>query len=394
MQRNGKAVVVHAPQILEQHLGLAAGVDENQRGLVALDQIVDLAERVARRMAGPGQPLLCVEHLDNRRRAAGGHDEVGGDVLPSRLRHQEARQQFRLGDGRRQADGADLGRQPKQPREAERQQIAALGRDQRMQFVEHDALQRAEQERRIVGGQQQRQLLRRGEQDVRRIAPLPLPPRHRRIAGAGLDLDRQPHLGDRRFEVARDVDGERLQRRDIEGVQAAGALDAAAGGDDALAICRQWRGKLHQRRQKSRQRLAGAGGRDQERRAAVTRLRQQRQLMLARRPAARGEPFLKTVRQQRSRRRGRVGKEIGRRHAQEVSGSGGFVEGGMKRAGASPSFRARRARPGTSNPGSICACRNDDHLLVITAFLVATTTRPGAGHCPRCGRTDCRDGRV
>ena len=34
MQRDGEAVVVHAPQILEQHLGLAAGVDEHQRGLV------------------------------------------------------------------------------------------------------------------------------------------------------------------------------------------------------------------------------------------------------------------------------------------------------------------------------------------------------------------------
>jgi hypothetical protein len=57
-----------------------------------------------------------------------------------------------------------------------------------------------------------RQLLRRGEQDVRRIAPLPLPPRHRRVAGAGLDLDRQRHLRDRRFQVARDIDRQRLQR--------------------------------------------------------------------------------------------------------------------------------------------------------------------------------------
>ena len=107
-----------------------------------------------------------------------------------------------------------------------------------MQFVEHDALQRGEQERRVVGGQQQRQLLGRGEQDVRRIAPLPLPPRHRRVAGAGLDLDRQPHLGDRRLQIARDVDRQRFQRRDVEGVQAAGALHAAAGGDDALLACR------------------------------------------------------------------------------------------------------------------------------------------------------------
>ena len=104
-----------------------------------------------------------------------------------------------------------------------------------MQLVEHDALERSEQERRVVGGQQQRQLLRRGEQDVRRVAPLPLPPRHRGVAGAGLDFDRQRHLGDRRFKIARDIDRERLQRRDIKRVEAAAALHAAPGGDDAAA---------------------------------------------------------------------------------------------------------------------------------------------------------------
>ncbi len=166
-----------------------------------------------------------------------------------------------------------------------------------MQLVEHDALERGEQERRIVGRQQQRQLLGRGQQDVRRIAALPLPPRHRRVAGAGLDLDRQPHLGDRRLQIARDVDRERLERRDVERVQAAAALHAAPGGDDATARARPpraaSRGQLHQGRQKSRQRLAGAGRRDQQRRAVLARLGQQRQLMLARRPAARGEPFWK-----------------------------------------------------------------------------------------------------
>ena len=78
MQRDREAVVVHAPELLEQHLGLAAGVDEHQRGLVALDQVVDLADRVARGVAGPGQPLARVEHVDDRRRRAAGDHEVGG----------------------------------------------------------------------------------------------------------------------------------------------------------------------------------------------------------------------------------------------------------------------------------------------------------------------------
>ena len=64
MQGDGEIVVVDAPQFLEQEFGLAAGVDEDQCGLVPLDQLVDFAERVARRMAGPGQMFLGVEHAD------------------------------------------------------------------------------------------------------------------------------------------------------------------------------------------------------------------------------------------------------------------------------------------------------------------------------------------
>ena len=201
--------------------------------LLRLDQFVDFRERVAGRVAGPGQALARVQHLDDGRGGAAGDDDVGGFAVAVALRHQETRQRFRLRHGRRQPDGAHLRRQLPQPRQPERQQIAALGRHQRMQFVEHDALELRKQKRRVVGRQQQRQLLGRGEQDVRRIAPLPLPPRHRRVAGAGLDLDRQPHLGDRRLQVARDIDRERLQRRDVERVQAAAPLHAAPGGDEA-----------------------------------------------------------------------------------------------------------------------------------------------------------------
>ena len=42
-----------------------------------LDELVDLIERVARRMAGPRQPLARVEHGDIGRRAAFGDDEIG-----------------------------------------------------------------------------------------------------------------------------------------------------------------------------------------------------------------------------------------------------------------------------------------------------------------------------
>jgi hypothetical protein len=165
-----------------------------------------------------------------------------------------------------------------------------------MQFVEHDAPERGKQKRRVIRRQQQGQLFGRGQQNVRRIAPLPLPPRHRRIAGAGFDLDRQAHLGDRGFQVARDVDRKRLQRRDVERVQASAARHAAAGGGEGAAG-----GQFHQRRQKTRERLAGAGRRDQKRGTIRAGLLKQRQLMRPRRPATRGKPAQKILGQQRVR---------------------------------------------------------------------------------------------
>ena len=73
----------------------------------------------------------------------------------------------------------------------------------------------------------------------------------RRVAGAGLDRGpAAPISSTGRVEVARDVDRQRLQRRDVERVQ------ALAGGA---------RRQLDQARQEAGQRLAAARGRDQQR---------------------------------------------------------------------------------------------------------------------------------
>ena len=98
--------------------------------------------------------------------------------------------------------------------------------------------------------------------------------------------DRQAHLRDRRFEIARDVDGERLERRNIERVDAACA-DAGCEFDEA--------------RQEAGKRLAAAGRRDEQHIVALRRMIEQRQLMRPRRPAAPGEPVLEKRRQQRGR---------------------------------------------------------------------------------------------
>ncbi len=220
MQRDGEIVVVRPPQLLENEFRLAAGVDEHQRGLVRLDQCVDFAQRMQRRMAGPGQMLRGVEHGDVGLRARLRHHQIGARRAARRLRHQKSAEIVRLGYRRRQPDGGEPRRQREQPRQAERQQIAALRGDERMQFVEHDALERAEQIGRVGRRQQQRQLLGRGEQNVGRIAALALALRCRRVAGARLELHGEAHFAHRNFEVARDVHGKRLERRDIERVQA------------------------------------------------------------------------------------------------------------------------------------------------------------------------------
>jgi hypothetical protein len=112
-----------------------------------------------------------------------------------------------------------------------------------VQLVEYHPLERPEEVGRVGGGQDQRELLGRGEQDVRRIAVLALALRGGRVATAGLDADWQSHFGDWPLQVTRDINGERLQRRDVEGVQPAFAPDTSSGGDD-LARARRHRAGL------------------------------------------------------------------------------------------------------------------------------------------------------
>src|SRR5262249_49714647 len=91
-------------------------------------------------------------------------------------------------------------------------------------------------------------------------------------------------------------DRQRLERRDVQRVQAAGPWRASRQTTQP----RLWRcrysaalAQLNQARQKSSQRLAAAGGRDQQHRAAGARLGQELELMRARRPSALGEPARK-----------------------------------------------------------------------------------------------------
>ena len=77
-----------------------------------------------------------------------------------------------------------------------------------------------EHRRRVGQREQQREAFGRGEQQVRRRLALAAAFVAARVAGAGVDAERQRQLVDRPGQVARDVGGQRLQRADIERVQA------------------------------------------------------------------------------------------------------------------------------------------------------------------------------
>jgi hypothetical protein len=164
-----------------------------------------------------------------------------------------------------------------------------------MELVEDHRLQTLEEAAGILRGQQQRNLFRRCEQDVGRVELLPLPLEYRRVAGAGLQPDRQTHLGDRRLEVAMDVDGERLQGRDVERMRS----------DHRFAGPRRWLraapGKIDEARQEAGERLPSASRRNQQHGPSGLRLREELDLMRSRRPALLREPRAESRREKRLR---------------------------------------------------------------------------------------------
>ena len=111
MKRNRKVVVVRAPQLLEQKFRLAARVHEDQRGLVRFDEAVDITERVTRRVAGPGQVLLGVEHYDIRLRPRLRDHEIRTRFALRQLWHQKTTQVVGFGNRSGQSDRRELRRQ-------------------------------------------------------------------------------------------------------------------------------------------------------------------------------------------------------------------------------------------------------------------------------------------
>ncbi len=280
MQRDRQRFFIAPPQLLKDIFGLRPRIDEDEGQFRGPDRGVDFAESMPRAMSGPGQKLPGVENAKIGGGAVGRCDE-GGQRVGAPLRRQPAAQFVRIAHRRGKPRRGQGWRDGAQPRKPETEQIAAFRAGDGVQFIEDDAAKRGEQMFGVGAGEQKRQLLGRRQQNIRRISALALALGGGGVAGARLNANAKPHLGDGERQIALDVDGERLQRRNIKRVQ-------------SPPVGRLF--EIDEGRQKSGQRLARAGRRDQQR---ILRPRgaQQRHLMRSRRPAPRGEPGEKSRRQ-------------------------------------------------------------------------------------------------
>ena len=138
-----------------------------------------------------------------------------------------------------------------------------------MNFVDHDRTQASEHGETVGIAQQQRERFGRGEQDLRGLHPLTRLAIGGRVAGAGFDANVDAHFIERRDEIPLDVDRQRLERRDVKGVQPLGRLL------DQFGECRQETGE----------RLAGPSGRNEKCVLTGSSLSQHVKLMATRGPA-------------------------------------------------------------------------------------------------------------
>ena len=285
VQGDGQVVLVQPPQLLEGELGLEAGVDEDQRRPGPLDRLIDLGHGVVGGVAGPGHLAFRQQHVDDRRRARRAAHQV--HVLGAWSGASQRRITSGSSTVAERPTRRRLGRELLQAGEAQRQQVAALGGPDGVDLVDDHAAQVLEIAPRALPGAEQGQLLGRGQQDVRRLHPLALAAgrcRCRRCATSALIGRPISTIG--RHQVALDVDRQRLQRRDVEGVH-------------ARAAC--WRrgplGELDQAGQEAGQGLAAAGGRDQQGVAARPSPSPPSPAGARRAPAARLEPVGEARRQ-------------------------------------------------------------------------------------------------
>ncbi len=229
------------------------------------DQVHHRRRGVARGLAGPGRRLGGVEDADVGLGAGVGERAPGCRGRGSRRGPRGPRRWRR---GRRGASPAPGSARRARPRASWSPRFEF---GQRVDLVDDHPREAGEDLRRLRVGEHEGEGLRRGQQDVRRVDALAGALGGAGVGGAVLDADGEAELGDRRGEVAADVGGERLQRRDVEGVEA--GRRRGAERDEAG--------------EEARQRLAAAGRGDEQRRG-VGGAGEERELVRVRRPSRGG----------------------------------------------------------------------------------------------------------
>jgi hypothetical protein len=207
-----------------------AGVDEHQGGVMLGHQIGDPVVDAAEQLVRGHRAELVVGHLDGdvelagpsgvgdvRQRTAGA-DQHAGDPLDGALGGAEPDPDRRLAAGRHH--------QALEPLEREGQVGAALVARHRVDLVDNDRAGAGQRCPALLRGEEDVERLGRGDQDVRRPARHLAALGHRRVAGPDRDPDgrhRQPlacryhpELLERHLEVALDVVGQCLERRDVD----------------------------------------------------------------------------------------------------------------------------------------------------------------------------------
>ena len=120
----GSDLVVDRPQILENQFGEAAGVAEDEGGVVLLDQLHHLLGGVTARMARPRHAAFGDEDRQVGLGAGIAFDQ------PHRVDVGVGREPTAVGvgiaDGGLEADAAEAGRERLQPRHRQAEQVAAL----------------------------------------------------------------------------------------------------------------------------------------------------------------------------------------------------------------------------------------------------------------------------
>ena len=244
------------------------------------DLRIKLGHRPGRCVPAPWHALALRQQQRYLRRCARlpGHQRDIPGITGGR---QPAPKRIDIAQRRRKPGTAHIGRQTPQPRQTQRQQIAPLGRRQRVQLVNHHPPQRGKQLRALGIRQQQRQRFRRRQQHMRRPRPLAGLVLRWRVGAAGFHTQIQANFIDRRHQVAPHILCQRLQRRDIKRVQSLGRRLAAKRGGR----------KGGKRRQEAREGFASAGIRHQQGITPFPCRRQHFSLVSPQRPAPAGKPF-------------------------------------------------------------------------------------------------------